>query len=363
VALTANYGLNYFGGDVPGTITDDGAKFTGSDRVTIDRLFKALASSTRHRRPTGSELAANQPTAALGTAGGLPGGRTYAYCVALVDENGLETAVGPEVLISTPDILVAPDEPDIEEIEDGTLQPALYFYGLTALRGTEESPLSAQISITLDEAAGVRLTLPTPPAGADNYQVWRAAAGDVGWTRIAVVAATGATTFDDDGSVPANTNADDPAQAPPVTNAGVAIYSITITLATEDAALCTDRAISAWRLYRTETPSAYPANALVHHVVDLDDPGDTGDPDLPLVTEWVDEGDVLLSGAPIIASSAMTLAPYVLDEATGSLPDPADYPTNYPLLFAGHLYANAGGSWVSTGGAPSFTTISKFGVD
>lgn len=364
MGLTPNYGYSYFGGDVPGTLTDDGAKFTGADRLALDRHLKALASSTRHQRTTSSELEAGQPSATVENGGGLPGGRTYAYAVALVNEDGLETAVGPEVVISTPDILTAPDEPGVEEVEGGILPPGLYYFALTALSGivegesfsapgTEESTLSSQVSITLDEPAGVQLTLPAPPTGALGYQIWRMGSGDVGWTRIAQVTATEDDTFTDYGSVPANLNADDPAQAPPATNAGVAIYAITITLAAEDAVLCIDRSISAWRLYRTETPSAYPAAALVHHVVDLDDPYDTGDTSLPLVTSWVDEGDVLTSGAPIIASSLMALAPYVLDVAD-SEPDPAAYPENYPLLVGQTLYAMQGGTWMPIGRTVAF---------
>lgn len=365
MALTPNYGLNFFGGDIPGAITDDGSKFSGADRLALDRMLKALATSTKHLRPTSAELEVGLPVATLGTDGGLPGGVTYAYAVSLVDSDGLETAAGPEVTIETPAILEAPGQLGIAE-DVGALPAGLYFYAVTGLRDTEESIQGPPTSLTLPLPAGVELTLPAPPAGTDDYQIWRMASNDVGWTRVAQVEAVEDAVYVDDGTVPANVCADDPAQAPPATNAGVSIYSVTVALSVDDAALVVAGDVAAWRLYRTETPSAYPANALVHHVIDLDDPGETGDPELPLVTEWLDEGDDLLSGAPVIASAQMHITPYVLDAAE-VLPDVAGYPQYYPIVVDAQLHYLLGAAWVSltppAPEPPGFVTSTKFGVD
>src|SRR5205823_3200381 len=163
--------------------------------------------------------------------------------------------------ITTPDILVAPEAPDPVEVPtSGTLPAGLYYYALTALRGSEESPLGTQTSITLtDNTSAVALTLPAVPTGATTFQLWRMNAADV-------------------------------------------------RLDSADAAIVTAGAVAAWRVYRTETPSAYPEDALVQHVIERDDPYDTGDPGLPLVTHWRDEGGLLTSGVPPLSSTQMQLA-------------------------------------------------------
>lgn len=366
MALTRNFGLNYFGGNTPGGLDEDGGKFTGQDRIAIDRMLMALATSSRHRHNTDALTEPAAPSATLDTGGGLPGGMTYAYCVTLVDADGLESLPSGEVVISTPDILEEPDEPALAE-DAGSLQAGLYYYALTVIRGQEESIQSAQTSITLDvDGSGVTLTMPAPPAGALQYQIWRMNAADVGWTRIALVDATEGLTYTDDGTVVANTNADDPGQQPPLTNLGVAIYSVTIDLDPADAAAVTapGSQIVAWNIYRTETPTAYPAASLVQHVVDRDDPLDTGDTSLPLLTSYSDDGDILLDGVPPLASTRMTLSPFVFDQVD-ALPAAADYPEFYPLIYSGQLYVQIAGAWTQAGGGggQSFVSSTKYGVD
>ncbi len=353
MALTRNFGLNYFGGTTPGGLDEDGGKFTGQDRIAIDRMLKALATSSRHRHTSDTITDPATPTATLGTDGGLPGGVTYAYCVTFVDADGLESLPSQEVVVSTPDVLEEPDEPFLAEAEGGgSLAAGLYYYALTAIRGEEESVQGGQTSITLDlDASGVVLTLPAPPAGATSFQIWRMNAADVGWTRIAVVGATEGSTYTDTGTVPANTDADDPAQQPPLTNLGVAIYNVQIELDPADIAVVTapGSRIAAWNIYRTETPTAYPAASLVHHVVDRNDPLDTGDPSLPLITSYSDDGDILLDGVPPLASTQMQIAPYVFDHVD-SLPDHTQYPLWYPLVYANQLYVKTASGWLNVGG-------------
>ncbi len=341
-SLTPYYGLSYFGGSNPGSITDDGAKFTGRDRLDIDRMLHALAVSSRHVAADGSIESPNPPALTLGTAGGLPGGSTFTYCVTFIDANGLESLPSDEVTISTPDVLAEPLDPGVADDElDGTstgaLPAGLYYYALTAVRDTEESALGVQTTITLDEPGGVALTMPTPPTGANQFQIWRMNAADVGWTRVAKVAATEGLTYTDDGSVAANTNADDPSQMPPIANLGLAVYSVVVDLEATDAALVTAGGVSAWRIYRTETPSAYPEDSLVHHVVDRNDPGDTGNPALPLLTTWIDEGDILTDGVPPLAAAQMKISPQTFEHVE-ALPDAALYPAWYPLIYNNQLY-------------------------
>src|SRR5215212_4806458 len=127
MGLTPYYGLNYFGGSTPGNITDDGAKFTGRDRLAIDRMLRALAVGARHLPSTAGSGVPEAPTLTLGIDGGLPGGLTLTYCLTFVDADGLESLPSDEVTITTPDILTAPDDPGVAETT-GALPVGLYFY-------------------------------------------------------------------------------------------------------------------------------------------------------------------------------------------------------------------------------------------
>lgn len=370
MALTPFYGFSYFGQNTPGALTDDGSKYTGADRLLLDRMLHGLAAGSRHLHEYDAIDEPNTPTADLGTSGGLPGGTAYSYVVTYVDTEGLESLPSAEVTVTTPAVLPAPDAPDLDDEDgdglplDGTLPAGLWFYAVTALRGTEESPLSPQISITTVVDGAVSVLLPAPPVDTSiNAQVWRMSPADIGWTRIGVLPFVEGDPFLDDGSVTANLNADDPLQQPPVTNTGQDIYSVTVTLAVPDQDLATTRRITAWRLYRTETSGAYPAASLVHHVNDLDDPGDTGDPTLPLVITWTDEGDILLDGAPPLASQSLQLAPYVFDVVDTTLPAYASYPRGYPLMHGGQLYVRGATSWVLVSGTSTAGSVQIFTQD
>ncbi len=359
MALTPYYGFSFFGGNTPGALTDDGAKFTGADRILLDRMLHALASSHRHLREYQSISDPGTPTAVVDDDGGLPAGATYFYVVTYVDEDGLESLPSDEVQVSTPVAIPPPDAPLLSDEDDtgtpfgGALTPGLYFYALTALHDDEESILGPQVSITLiDDGSSVEVTLPDPPATGVEAQVWRMAANDAGWTRIGVVPFATAGTFLDAGTTPSNPNADDPTQSPPATNSGQDVYSVTVTLAAPDQVLASDRQIAAWRVYRTETSGAWPASSLVAHVVDTTDPSGSNDPSYGLVTQFRDDGDVLLDGLPPTTSQAMALAPYVFDNVT-ALPPYAGYPAWYPVIFGGQLYARGPSGWIPLGGSGS----------
>lgn len=350
MALTPYVGLTYFGGNVAGSLVDDGSKFTGADRLTIDRLLYMLATGTRHHGGQAAELTPALPGATLSTDGSLPGGRTYHYVATLLDVNGIESLPSDEVTITTPSLLDAPVEPDVAVSTGGALSAGLYYYALTALRGTgaaaEESILGDQGSITVLPGEGtVTVTLPAEaPEGATSYQIWRMEASDVGWTRVAQVLVD-AVPYADAGAVPANPDADRYSQAPPQDNEGTYNYAVTITLATVDADKVTSGEAAGWRLYRTETASSWPAVSLVHHVTETT----SDDADAPVMTTWVDDGDDLLTGAPPLQASRLVLSAYTLDSAD-TLPDPTGYPQFYPLLVQGVLYALVEGVWTPIGG-------------
>lgn len=103
--LTERFGLSYFGGPVPGSLTQNGAKFTLIDPQVIDRVLAALedhthAGGVRVEDPGTDEEDA--PDAVLETTGGdLPGGRTFYYSISYVDRYGLESARSAEVEVVT----------------------------------------------------------------------------------------------------------------------------------------------------------------------------------------------------------------------------------------------------------------------
>ncbi len=364
MALTPYYGLSFFGGNTPGALTDDGAKFTGADRLLLDRMLHALATSHRHLREYQSISDPGTPTAVIDDDGGLPAGATYYYVVTYIDEDGLESLPSEEVQVTTPVALAPPDAPTLTDEDSGgtpfggALTPGLYFYALTAVNGVEESILGPQVSITLvDAGSSVQVTLPAAPAGAPEAQLWRLAANDVGWTRVGTTAFTLGGTFLDNGSVPANLNAADPTQAPPATNSGQDIYSVNVTLAVPDHVLATE--LSAWRLYRTETSGAWPAASLVQQVVDRTVEGDLSS---PLVVSWKDDGDVLLDGLPPTTSQGVQLTPYVFDNVN-ALPLYTGYPLWYPVIYGGALYVRGPSGWLPLSGGGGSGTVQIFQQD
>lgn len=338
---TPRFGLNFFGGDTPGSIDDDNDKFTSEDPLTVDRLFATLEKHDHHLR-LATEPPTEEPDLEVDDVGALEAGTTYYYVLSFVNADGLETTVGPEVSIDTPDLLAIPDAPSGETSDStGALEPGLYYYALTALRDSEESPLSEPDIVTvLTDEDTVTLTLPAL-GDADGLQVWRQGENDPGWTRIGVATST---TFTDTGAIPAGLYGD-PANIPPTFSVGQDIYSITITLTGDDLDRLDD--VNAWRIYRTDVSGAYSATSLVHEVIERTD---ELDPESDLVSSWIDTGDAPLTGSPKLIASELLVPPYVFDSAD-TLPDANDYPDNYPMVDgSGVLYIARAGIWGGVSG-------------
>ena len=350
---TPRFGFNAFGGTVTGSLADDGQKFTLDDRFLLDRLLLALESNNYRGGVAGAPLPQVAPTLAqLADSGTLVSGKTFYYVISFVDQAGLETARSDEVSISTPALLVAPVAPQLVTGTGGTLATGLYYYGITAKRGLEESVLSGAVSATIVAGENaVILTLP-PKGVADNLQIWRRGYNELGYTRIGSAIGT---TFTDNGSVPPNACACDPGFAPPTSNRGVARYAVQVTLSSTDAALVQQPTVRGWRIYRTETAGAYlSANSLVHEVVEV---VDELNPASAHVTTWMDQGDALLAGRPSVSNQSMNLLPFTFD-TKAALPDPAGYADYYPIVVAGSLYAKIAGIWAQVGGGGGLSAAS-----
>jgi hypothetical protein len=341
MALTPRFGLSAVGGTQGGTIVDDGQKYTLEDRYSIDRILGALEKHDHTKLPADTPVP-NAPTAVLGRAGTLPAGKTYYYKVAFVDRDNLESAGGPEVSISTPAPVSEPGSPQLNSLEGGNLEPGVYYYTLTAIRGTEESTIGPPVSGTaiLGEQQ-FQLFMPVPEQGVEKFRIWRMGDTDSGYSKIGLITATAGATFIDDGSIPSDPCACDPENAPPVINRGDAVYSITVTLSQADQARMIENRFRAWRLYRTDSPGNYSSTTLIQEVVDQQA---EEDPTSPIRIDWVDDGSPAVDGRPRLTGQNLAIQPYAI--ATGTaLPSPTRYPVGYPYMADRTLYVRTANGW------------------
>jgi hypothetical protein len=307
VALTQRFGLTYFGGEVEGSLFDDGQKYTSLDRRTIDRLLSAMEV---HDHAGGTQLpdpvAVPDLDLTLGS-GQLPPATTLYYRHSYIDQYGLETAAGPEVSVVTPSAIGIPGPPQIEAVTGGTLTPGLYWYGLTSHQGDSETPLSTPSVANLTDFLTVELRAPDGlPVGSDAVSIWRQGPLESGFTRIATIAVADPLDppdplYVDDGTVLADPCACDPENLPPDQNFTGAASSATFTVDALEIAGSTG--VQRWRLYRSSVSGQYSSESLVAEIVQTVDEL-SGD----LVAVYVDDGTVELSaGAPLGVSQ--TLAP------------------------------------------------------
>lgn len=354
-ALTPRFKLNAFGGGTPGTITDDGQKFTGLDRFTTDRLLSQTEVHDHKYHPLPGALSVPAVATLLTEGGALQGGYTYYYRFSVVDEQGNESLASVETSVPTPTLLPIPGMPSASvDISVGALTPGLYYYGLTALRGVEETPLGQATLVALQNGETAVL-LELPDFGvADSVRVWRMGSTESGYTSVALVA-VGATEYVDDGSVSPDPCATDPANQPPQTNTGTASYAVTVDLPV-GVDLTTARS---WRLYRTVYPGIYSTSSLVHDVVER---ADEWDPLSPLLTSWTDTGGRAVSGKPMDADLNMRFQTFTFDSAMEGLPDPVPYPQDYPLVFDDVLYVKRGDVWVAVSAATGGGALSGGGA-
>lgn len=307
-ARTDNFGLNIFGPSVPGSITDDGSKFTLGDRILIDRILLAME---QHDHKGGVKLdgPAGSPALSLDTvAGQLPAGLNVYYRIAYVDQYGLETAASPEAVIATPTPLAAPSFPLLAAAALDPLSTApglgagLYTYGLTVVAGGEETPLGLTASLTLDGVVPTVVgTFPDVQPGQDFWGVWRRGPGESAYTFVGQYPVTDAT-FLDDGSTPNDPQAGEPSHSPPTSNSTSATSAITVVVPDPALVAADPSLVKSWRLYRTFTSGVYGASSLLAEVVTTVNADGTGG----LLTELTDDGSLPLQpGLPLDVSQTL----------------------------------------------------------
>lgn len=338
MSQTPRFKLSYFGGGAQGGIADDGMKYTSADRMLIDRLLSQAEEHDHRYRPVAVGQLPAPTLEVLTDAGSLPGGSDLFYRIAIVDAQGNESLASFEVGASTPDAVAVPTELALVETAGASTLSGSYYYALSALRGTEQSPLGPS---TLIGVFGTAVTISTPVvAGVDQHRVWRMGINEAYFTAIGTMPSGGS--FVDDGSVPSDPCASDPSKQPPLSGIGSRRYAVRVTLPDEAAALL-DTARS-WRIYRTNTPGAYPSATLVHDTVERTDEWDET---APLVDSWIDTGGPLVTGRPMLENLNMRFKPYAFDSATVLPTDPMPYPEGYPILVDGTLYVATAGEWVA----------------
>ena len=176
MATTARFGLQSFGGRVPGSFRDAGYAYTLSDRQVIDSLLAALES---HTHGGGNRLLDPGPptvTTTVDLAGNLVGGRTYYYKVGYLDQWGLETAASDEVSITLPAGPVTPSPPVPTMGTGGSLGNGNYYYAIAAYVGdsTRQTLASQTVYVSLTGSINqVTLTFPAADPSADGWVIYR----------------------------------------------------------------------------------------------------------------------------------------------------------------------------------------------
>jgi hypothetical protein len=303
---TAHFGLTRIGdGEAD---SKNGNSFKDLDRIKLDDLIYAALSHRHDGSPALGDPTDGPGLTVVGSGGALPAATTVYYRTSFVDQWGLETAASPEVSITTPDPLAAPDAPGgTVSLTGGNISPGVYAYLITFLDafGGETTPsASNNIQVTTASTNKITLSLPDLPTGAVGINVYRSRPGQSAFYLLAQNIT--ADTYVDTGI-----SEDQTIQAP-VTNTA----SSTNTIQVEIPGGIIPLGCASWKIYRTLSSGDYDGISLVHQVVE----GDTDYSPTPR-TVWNDTGDVLLQGFPQNQSSAVPPSPILtLNDLQGRLP-------------------------------------------
>lgn len=329
------------GGD---SFNEDGYKYTYADRVDMDRKVWIGAEGHRH---LGGTIALSTPAAAptltRSSSGGLiPAGTRVYYKISLVNSQGQESMASTEAFIDTDAAVVSPNAPTLTFSGlGGALLGGDYYYALAAWKGTSinETLAPSSIYISVNSNTGtnkVTLTLPTLPAGANGFNIYRRAPGESRFFYLDSlnIGATPATTYVDNGSVAENCD-----RTVPNANTTNAQNSIVITY---PGATPIVPAGYTWRIYRSYFNGNYTKSLLVS-VVEF-----TSEVTPVITPTYTDVGLSTSPGAPLTTVPTMTNPSKIMltdgAEVQGTLPPAlvAGFPYTIEFAYGGTLAAATG---------------------
>jgi hypothetical protein len=306
---TSNYGLKKLGAGEH--LSDDGYKYTSADRDQIDTLLKLGAETHHHTGAAPSSYSATAPTLTLSTTGGvLPAGTRIWYAYTYVDANGSETGLSTSDYVDTAAPVSNPAAPTLTSTATtGTLIPGNYYYVLSAYTGSSASETQATNPNYITVPAGtntnkITLTLPTPPAGATGFNIYRQKPGSSGyfWLTTAV-----GSSYVDNGSVTEDCN-----RVLPTRNSTNSTNKVTVEL---PGAVPAD---TTWKIYRTTNDGIW-TNSVLKWVIE-----ETFDGSGIITPEYIDVGTATSLGNPPTTSQLIGTPAKVLltgaAEVQGSMP-------------------------------------------
>lgn len=276
----------------------DGYKYTSEDRDLIDRLLYLGAESHRHTGAAGDpETPGVLGVSVNTTAGSLPAGSRIYYKHTLVDSDGFESAPSDEVFVDTLGPVAEPSAPILTvQSTGGSLLPGQYYYVLTAHTAVNTNETKAlhptYITVPLGTATNtITLTLPTRPAGASGFNIYRKKPGSSRYDFLASTASI--STYVDDGSVEEDCN-----RVVPARNSTNSTNSVVANIGTVPVGYT-------WKLYRTLMAGFYDGS-LLHHVVE-----ETSEGSGIITGTYLDLGLGTLAGKPPTTSQIVNAPPQV----------------------------------------------------
>lgn len=332
-----------------GHFSDEGYKYTSSDRQLIDALLYQGAENHHHNGLAGSiQEPDSELSLSLSTTGGfIPAGTRVYYKFTYVNANGQESAAGPETFIDTPDPVAEPGSPTlIGQSTGGVLTAGNYYYVLTAYVDDpiQETRATSPAYITipaLTQTNMITLELPTLPAGATGFNIYRRKPGQTKYfwlTNVDMNVATPPTEYVDNGG-----DQEDCDRTIPFINSTNSTNSILVSLPGATPAAPEGYT---WKVYRTYINEEW-TNSLLSWVVEY-----ISEDSMIIEPTYLDVGTATMEGAPPLASQAIGSPDKVIltnmEEVQGTLPLGAGaYPFMVSFEFPGSITEIVGGvPWV-----------------
>lgn len=294
-----------------GSLAEDGYKILDADRRTIASLLLAAFRHHHDGATTIREAENEAPTLDYtNAAGALPGGQTLYYRFSLVDETGMESAASAIAQITLPDVVAEPSAPALTvNTLGGTLLSGRYLYALSAyvndnpMEETRMGP-AQPATVPATTTGQVTITPPDLPDGATGFNLYRLAANQTSYYRLASFDPADLVdgVFVDDGTIDFGALV-----RSPDTNRTNLHNSVYVTYPGATPAVPEGYT---WKVYRTSVYGSW-NNSFLHHVTE-----ETTDGSGIRAVEFIDNGYPARQGTPILEPFANLTNPDPIDLAT-----------------------------------------------